>query len=615
MPDESGHEPTFIGYVASVNGGLIRVRLRDTPTTLIMVGGESYRVGQIGGFLRIPLGYTSLYGICTQVGADAAPPRQPDHVLPTLEVDDRPSVVGYRWMSIALFGEAVGGQFDRGVGQYPTVGDEVHLVTARDLDVIYRDRDAYDAIEIGRITGSTAIPARLQLSSLVSRHSCVVGSTGSGKSNLVAVVLECLSGGDFPTARLLIVDPHGEYGSAVGDRGRVIRTGADIKPGTHRLRVPYWALPFDELLDMTMGDMQPHIVEALRDRVRDLKVEAAVYLADPPPVEAITADSPVPFSIRRLWFELEDEERSTYKESNKQDNETCYEPEDPGDEDSLRPPRYPAATSVNNAPYHNKKRRGIGRQLDLLRMRLLDSRFSFMFDPDDDLHPDHDGRVNSDLGSLLAEWVGGEQPITILDVSGLPAEVLGTVVGTMLRLIYDALFWAMDMPVGGRAQPLLVILDEAHRFLPEGTDTPAHRTFSRIAKEGRKYGVGLMIVSQRPSDVDPVVLSQCGTMLALRVTNPQDRHAVSGSIPDDLGGLTDLLPSLRTGEALVLGDALQVPSRVRVRKATRKPIGEDPPLPHAWRRDARPDPALYDAAVKNWRAQSTSAALPEQEGD
>ncbi len=577
-----------------------------------MVGGESYRVGQIGGFLRIPLGYTSLYGICTQVGADASP--QAPELMPTpLETDEGPSVAGYRWMTLALFGEAVGGQFDRGVGQYPTVGDEVHLVTASDLDVIYRDRGTADAIEIGRITGSAGIPARLQLSSLVSRHSCIVGSTGSGKSNLVAVILECLSGDDFPTARLLIVDPHGEYGTAVGDKGRVIRTGADIKPGTHRLRVPYWALPFNELFDMTMGDMQPHIIEALRDRVRDLKVEAATYLPDPPPIEAITADSPLPFSIRRLWFELEDEERTTYKESNKQDDDTRYEPEDIGDEASLRPPRYPAATSLNTAPYHNKKRRGIGRQLDLLRTRLLDSRFAFMFDPADDLHPDRDGRITADLGSLLAEWIGGEQPITILDVSGLPAEVLGTVVGTMLRLIYDALFWAMDLPVGGRAQPLLVILDEAHRFLPEGTDTPAHRTFSRIAKEGRKYGVGLMIVSQRPSDVDPDVLSQCGTMLALRVTNPQDRHAVSGSIPDDLGGLTDLLPSLRTGEALVLGDALQVPSRVRVRKAIRKPVGEDPPLPEAWRREARPEVTFYDAAVKNWRAQSTSAALLEPE--
>lgn len=190
--------------------------------------------------------------------------------------------------------------------------------------------------------------------------------------------------------------------------------------------------------------------------------------------------------------------------------------------------------------------------------------------------------------------------------------MLGAVIGTMLRLVYDALFWAMELPVGGRAQPLRVVRDEAHRFLPVGDETPAHRVASRIAKEGRKYDVGLMVVTQRPSDVDAAVLSQCGTMIALRVTNGRDSAAVSATIPDDLGGLTELLPSLRTGEALVLGDALQVPSRIRVRRALRKPIGEDPPLPGAWRGDARPDPALYASDVANWRAQSTSAARPEE---
>jgi DNA helicase HerA-like ATPase len=168
----------------------------------------------------------------------------------------------------------------------------------------------------------------------------------------------------------------------------------------------------------------------------------------------------------------------------------------------------------------------------------------------------------------------------------------------------------MELPVGGREQPLLVIVDEAHRFLPKDGDTPAHRIASRIAKEGRKYGVGLMVVTQRPADIDAGVLSQCGTMVALRVTNGNDRAAVAGTIPDDLGGLTELLPALRTGEALVLGEALQVPSRIRVRKALRKPVGEDPPLPGAWRVAKRPDPNLYAAAVKNWRAQSTTAAAP-----
>jgi uncharacterized protein DUF87 len=609
MPESSGHEPTFIGFVVSVQGGLVRVRLRKTPTTLILVGGASYRVGQIGAFLRIPLGYTQLFGVCTQVGADAAPSLAPEHALAMLQTDDDPSPEGYRWLTLALFGEAVGGHFDRGVGQYPTVGDEVHLVTGADLNVIYSEAGDHDAIEVGTVASSAGIPARLQLSSLVTRHACIVGSTGAGKSNLVAITLEELSSG-FPSARVLVVDPHGEYGAAPGRPARVIRTGT-VGGGGDRLRVPYWALPFDELIGMTMGGMQPGTLEVLRDRVRDMKVQAATHLADPPPPEAITADSPLPFSIRRLWFELEDVERMTFHERNRQNEETRCEPDDPGSLETLRPPSYPAATSYNTPPYRNQDARGIGKQLDLLRMKLLDTSFAFMFDPDDPLHPDSDGHIASDLPSLLAEWVGGDEPITVLDVSGLPAEVVGPVVGTMLRLVYDALFWGMYLPVGGREQPLLVVLDEAHRFLPAGADTPAHRACSRIAKEGRKYGVGLMIVTQRPSDVDSAVLSQCGTMLALRMTNPQDRQAISGTIPDDLGGLTALLPSLRTGEALVLGDALQVPSRVRVRRAREKPVGEDPVLPAAWLKAERPDPRLYESAIKKWRAQSTTSEHTE----
>jgi DNA helicase HerA-like ATPase len=598
---------THVGDVASVRGDLVRVRLNKTPSTAIMVGGELYRVGQIGAFVRIPMGYASLYGVCTQVGADAAPTGETLRIEPLLSPDIE-ALAGVRWMQVALFGESLGGHFDRGVSQYPTVGDQVHVATPTDLDVVYGTAIGKDSLEIGRIAASD-IPARLQLSNLVNRHSSVVGSTGSGKSNLVAVILETLTGGDYPSARLLVIDPHAEYDSVLGDRARVVRAGADVASGEVPLRVPYWALPFDELFGMTMGEMQPHIVEAIRDRVRDLKVGAAAHLTPPPPAEAITADSPVPFSIRSLWYELEDEERATFNESNKQDDETRYPREDDGDLDTLRPPRYPPATSLNTAPYHNKKRRGIGRQLDLLRTRILDARFAFMFDPRDALHPDAEGRVGQDLGALLTEWVGGEKQVTILDVSSVPAEVLGTVIGTMLRIVYDALFWAMDLPSGGRAQPLLVILDEAHRFLPSGGAGPAHRIFTRIAKEGRKYGVGLMVVSQRPSDLDANILSQCGTMIALRVTNEGDRSTVAGAIPDTLGGLTELLPSLRTGEALVLGDALQVPSRVRIRRARNKPVGEDPALPAAWQRPERPAEALFDNAVTNWRAQSTSASV------
>ena len=598
---------TLIGQVASVRGGLVRVKLREIPSTLVMVAGEAYRVGQVGAFVRIPLGYTQLYGVCTQVGADAAPPIPPTVPL-QLETSETEPLVGYRWLSLALFGEAIGGEFERGVGQYPTIGDEVHLVTSTDLAVIYGGGKADDAITIGRIADSAGIPARLLSSALVSRHCCIVGSTGAGKSNLVAVLLEVLSGDQFPCARLLVIDAHGEYSSTVGDKAHVIQTGMHTKPGTEQLRVPYWALPLENLLDLTMGDLQPHVVEQVRDRVREMKLAAATHLTASPPVEAITADSPLPFSIRQLWFELEDDERATYSHSSDQTDDTKNAPLDVGDAATLRPPRYPPATSYNTAPYPSRKRRSIGRQLDLLRTRLLDSRYKFMFDPTDPLAPDLTGKTEADLDSLLAAWVGRDAPVTVLDVSGLPADVLGPVVGSMVQLVYDALFWAAGLDVGGRAQPLLVIVDEAHRFVPQGEVSVAHSAFARIAKEGRKYGIGIMLVTQRPSDVDAAVLSQCGTMLALRLTNGHDRSAVASALPDDLGGLADLLPSLRTGELLAIGDALQVPSRVRVRRAIRKPVGDDPPLPEAWLTPARPDSAHYADAVRNWRAQALPTA-------
>jgi uncharacterized protein len=185
----------------------------------------------------------------------------------------------------------------------------------------------------------------------------------------------------------------------------------------------------------------------------------------------------------------------------------------------------------------------------------------------------------------------------------------------MLRVVYDMLFWAQDLPIGGRQQPLLVVLDEAHRFVPEGVDTPAHRTLSMIAKEGRKYGTGLMLVTQRPSEIDSAILSQCGSLIALRLTNSADRAKVSAAVPDDLGGLVDQLPSLRTGEGVFLGEVMPIPSRVRVRKAKQKPVGDDPKLPDVWQVPDRPDGKLYAQALANWRAQSTSVEIEHNQDE
>ena len=606
-------EPTYIGQVASVTGAIVRVRLReDMPSTLVMIGGESYRVGQIGGFFRVPLGYANIYAVCTQIGADAAPPGSAEEIFgAALETETQVRLSGFRWMTIVLFGEGLGNEFERGVGQYPTVGDEVHLVTNDDLKIIYGwAKGKKGTISVGQIAAASGISADVSVAGLVSRHSAIVGSTGSGKSNLVTVLMETISDGSLPNARAIVIDPHGEYATALGDKARVFRIRPDEQAGESPLWVPFWALPFSELQELTLGGLQPNHEAAIRDLVLDMKVAAAEHLAISPPPETLTADSPVPFSIKQLWYDLDCFERITFRKTgNQQTDAEAYPPDDVGDANQLRPDRYPAASPYNQAPYKNQRKRNLERHLDLMRSKLRDSRFSFLFSPGGGYEPNLAGEVQNDLDALVREWVGHDKPITIFDVSGLPTEVLPTIVGTMLRVVYDMLFWGQDLPIGGRQQPLLVVLDEAHRFVPEGEDSSAHRTLSMISKEGRKYGTGLMLVTQRPSEIDSAVLSQCGSLIALRMTNSLDRSKISAAVPDDLGGLIEQLPSLRTGEGIFLGEVMPIPSRVRVRKAKQKPVGDDPKLPDVWQVNESPDGGLYSRALANWRAQSTSAEI------
>lgn len=592
-------DPTYVGQVASVAGGVLRVRLRrDLPTTLVLVDGESYRVGQIGGFFRLPLGYTQLYSVCSQVGADAAPPATTRDGLLEQDPGRDEGLAGFRWMTVVLFGESTGGRFERGVGQYPTVGDEVHFVTSSDLAVIYGRDPSTGGLTVGNVASTSGIPATLDLDRLVSRHCAIVGSTGAGKSNLVSVILEGLTASDMKSSRVLVIDPHGEYGSVAKTRSKVFR----ISPanGEHGLVVPFWALPFDELLQITFGGMSPANEAAIRDMVQEQKRAAAVHLAVPPPPEAITADTPLPFSIRRLWFELDDFERSTYRKQGAQ--RVKADVETAGDAQRLVSNVYPIHAPGGAEPFKNPSPRGIGKQLELARSRLSDARYAFLFSPSGGYDPDLDGKITADIDGLVGSWVGHDQPLTILDVSELPSDIATDVVGLLLRVVYDTLFWAGSQPVSGRAQPLLIVIDEAHRFLPDGGDTSCQRILTKVAKEGRKYGVGVMVVTQRPSEIDATILSQCGTMIALRTTNSGDRGKVAAAFPDDLGGLVELLPSLRTGEGLFVGEAIFVPSRVRVRLTQAPEGGTDPNVTTLWRRD-RPDSGKYAEALVNWRRQ------------
>ena len=216
---------------------------------------------------------------------------------------------------------------------------------------------------------------------------------------------------------------------------------------------------------------------------------------------------------------------------------------------------------------------------------------------------------------MLEDWIGGPRPITILDLSGIPRAALNDLIGALLRVLYDAVFWARNLPEGGIERPLFLVLEEAHAYLSKENSGSAAAAVRRIAKEGRKYGVGMMIVSQRPSEIDSTILSQCGTLFAMRLANDADRGHVAGAASDNLKGLFDMLPVLRTGDAIIVGEAVSLPVRTLIAPPApnRRPDSADPHVvvrgdakdgydgPGGWGQPR--DPSDYAAMVRQWRLQ------------
>ena len=610
-------DPTFLGTVEDVSGTTVHVRLDEASASgLSFIGGQGYRVGQLGGFVRFPMGFLDLYGIVSQVGASAVP-RQ----LMGESVQDN------RWITVQLVGEVRPRRsFQRGISQHPTVGDSAHLVTRDDLWKIYERPDDPRYVQIGHLAAAETIPALIDLNALVTRHSAVVGATGSGKSTTVAGVLSALAEGTrYPSARVLIIDIHGEYGAALGEKAAIYRTNANEERGERPLHVPYWAMSLEELVPVTFGHLESGEGGALIDRIVGLKREAiAACSREGVNEDNLTVDTPIPFSIHRLWFDLHCEMNATHYDTGGQSQSRSTwalakgsdgKPIQPGDAMRVMPPRFRAAKDVKDDPEKIRLSRSnlnMRRQTDALGTRLRDPRFNFLFRPGRYL-PETNGGVKADLGDLLAAWLGEERPVTILDLSGVPSSIQAEIVGTLLRVVYDALFWARNLPEGGRERPLLIVLEEAHAYLGAGGGESAAAGVRRIAKEGRKYGIGVMLVSQRPSEIDATVLSQCGTIFAMRLSNREDRGKVEGAASDSLEGLFGVLPVLRTGEALVVGEAVNIPIRANVDKVRRPPDSADPAVvvegseedgyaaPGGW--NQRRDKADYDEVVEVWRRQ------------
>lgn len=583
---------TEIGEIDSISGNSISVKLFDNiKSNMPIIDGVVYRVGQIGSFVRIPLGYANLYGIVTQIGSAAIPESLREAIA-----KDYDHLKNTRWINIVLAGEQVGKRFERGVTQYPTTGDKVHLVTINDLDIIYGGYEEANSITVGNISVSESLDAKIDLDRLISRHCAIVGSTGSGKSNSVSVLLQSIANREFPSSRILVIDPHGEYNDALSKYSKVIEVNS--ADDDNKLQIPFWALPFNELMKIFSGNLTDQNREYIREKVVEAKVKSAEENKIEVVKESITADSPIPFSIKRLWFELDDFERQTFTERAKP--ETITQKTQNGDAEKLISNLYQPASAGGGSPFLNNQAKGLLGFLDSMRTRLNDSSYSFLFNPGK-FNPDLNGKIKKDLDYLFLNWLGNDLPITILDLSGIPSEIMSSISGTLLKIIYDGLFWGVNTKVGGKNQPLLIVLEEAHSYLKAGEHSISSRTVQMIAKEGRKYGVGLLLVTQRPSELDETVLSQCGTMIALRMNNSKDRGHIRSAVQDELQSMVDLLPSLRTGEALISGEAVKIPSRVKFFKIANAPKSSDPKASEKWLETIDDSQNEYKKLLKSWR--------------
>ena len=581
------NDNTYLGKIIRVDSSIVEVEVsQEIPSAAPIINGRLYKIGQIGTFVKIPIGNIVSFGIVSSVS------NRPSN----LEIEKINT--GSRFLSIQLVGEKLGdGKFEKGIGTYPTINDEVHLVIERDLFEIYRQKDE-GSIEIGKHASSDNLAVYVSLHDLVLRHSAILGSTGSGKSNTTVTVLRKIMA-DYAGSRIILVDPHGEYASAFPYAQRY-KIGDKVTP----LFVPFWLMNFDELAYFLVGAKQNDDQRPEYRKFRELitekkKANSKILKSGEINQDYITADSPIPFNVRELWYDIYWWMNASFSESaqEKQTKETvCLEKE--GNANNLIPPEFKAYAIGATAPYKSKHNQEFYSYEKKLFTRLKDSRFDFMFNPDDY----EDASSPKDLHNLLNEWIGNKERMTILDLSGVPFEVLDITVGIITRFIYDSMFWGRDEDYTGKKRPILLVFEEAHTYLDKDEkNSYSRQAVEKIFKEGRKFGVGSLIISQRPSEISETILAQIGTFIALRLTNSGDQSIIKSSAPDNLNSLIDLLPSLRIGEAIIVGEAIKIPSRVRIKLNNPRPTSEDPKLVEYWKKEYNQNEENYKTVVKKLR--------------
>ena len=579
MPER---DPTCIGRVRHVLGATVTVALDpDLAGTAPIYRGRLQSIGQIGSLVRIPQGLVDLVATVSLVGiAELSGTTKPATAVQRDE----------RWLQVQLLGEIdrSTGQFNRGVGAHPGLDDSVHFATPEQLQSVFPLADE-NFLRLGRLAAAEEVPVCLDASRLVVRHAAVVGSTGSGKTSAVASLLQGFIRGGWRSANIVVIDPHGEYARALAEDASVKSV---LSTGEEQLCVPFWALPAAESLRIFAGiagesTFARRYVECVTNARRQF-VERAVWLNVEP--TAVTADTPVPFDIRSVWHALDAENKETWQEKG-DPGSVCRVTE--GDVSRLQPatfaPYGPGGKPPHKGPYHGV----YGTGPDLLRLGLLDRQLEFFQKPA--------GAVDGcdPLVKVMQGWLGNAQPVSVLDFSGVPSRAADCAIGVVLNLILEvALRCGANGPGIGRPSPVLIVLEEAHRYLSESANTLTRVSANRIAREGRKYGVGLLLVTQRPAELPDTALAQCGTLVALRLSNAEDQGTIRAALPDSIAGLAAVLPSLRTGECVVSGEGMILPARVLVDKPNPRPEADDPSL-KPWREE----PCVPDIApgLTAWR--------------
>lgn len=451
-------------------------------------------------------------------------------------------------MDLDLIGEVLqsdaSGRFRRGVSVFPRLGDRVSSASSDDLRRIFVREDR-EGVRVGCVHLDNSIPANVFTDDLLGKHFAVLGTTGSGKScALAAILLGVLS--QHPEGHVLILDPHNEYAPAFGDLAEVISPA--------NLELPYWLLNFDEMKELVIGEhsRMPEIEASILNHVI---VEAKRKLAGSND-HNITVDTPMPYrlsDVNRLLDDLMGK----------------YE----------RP--------LELAPYMRIK--------DRFATLQADRRYAFMFPG---------VMVRDDFVRFLSRMfripVAGK-PVTIFDTSGVPTEILNVVVSMLCRLTFDFALWS------DRKVPILLVCEEAHRYAPSNDRLgfePTKRALARIALEGRKYGVALGLVTQRPSELAANILSQCNTIFALRINNQRDQEYLAAAMPESGSGLLQELPALRAAEAIAIGEGVPVPLRIMFDPLAddKRPRSSSAKFTQSWSEDNVPAEFLQDV-VARWRRQ------------